>query len=233
MSRYQSIVVLTGAGVSAESGIKTFRDNNGLWENHRVEDVCTPEAFLRNPALVQEFYNARRRQLVSEAQPNPAHIALADFERNFVGDFTLVTQNVDDLHERAGSRNLIHMHGELLKARCAKTGRVLPWTDDIGATTRCPCCNQPGLLRPHIVWFGEIPLDMEKIETALAQCDLFVAIGTSGQVYPAAGFVQLATAYGAHTVELNLEPSQGRNLFNEHHYGPASQTVRRFFATIT
>lgn len=233
MSRYQSIVVLTGAGVSAESGIKTFRDNNGLWENHRIEDVCTPEAFLRNPALVQEFYNARRHQLVSDAQPNPAHLALADFERNFTGNFTLVTQNVDDLHERAGSHNLIHMHGELLKARCAQTGTVLPWTTDIATNTRCPCCNQPGLLRPHIVWFGEMPLDMETIEIALAQCDLFVAIGTSGQVYPAAGFVQLATAYGANTVELNLEPSQGRNLFSEHHYGPASQTVPQFFATLT
>lgn len=232
MSRYQSIVVLTGAGVSAESGIKTFRDNNGLWENHRVEDVCTPEAFARNPALVQQFYNARRNQLVSEARPNPAHQALGEFERNFSGDFTLVTQNVDDLHERAGSRNLIHMHGELLKARCAKTGVVMPWTDDITTETLCPCCDQAGRLRPHIVWFGEIPLEMEKIEMALAQCDLFVAIGTSGQVYPAAGFVQMATAYGAHTVELNLEPSVGRNLFSEHHYGPASQTVREFFAAL-
>lgn len=229
MSKYQSIVVLTGAGVSAESGIKTFRDSNGLWENHRIEDVCTPEAFVRNPALVQQFYNARRQQLISDAHPNPAHLALAAFEQQFQGNFTLVTQNVDDLHERAGSRNLIHMHGELLKARCSRSGRIISWRESIDTTTPCPCCNQPGALRPHIVWFGEIPLDMDKIEMALAQCDLFVAIGTSGQVYPAAGFVQMATAYGAHTVELNLEPSQGRNLFQAHHYGPASVTVKDFF----
>lgn len=231
MSQYQSIVVLTGAGVSAESGIKTFRDSDGLWENHRIEDVCTPEAFVRNPALVQQFYNARRRQLV-EAQPNPAHLELAEFERQFQGSFTLVTQNVDDLHERAGSRNLIHMHGELLKARCANTAKVVSWSENIETNTLCPCCQQPGRLRPHIVWFGEIPLEMDRIEMALAQCDLFVAIGTSGQVYPAAGFVQMATAYGAHTVELNLEPSQGRNLFNEHHYGRASITVGDFFRSL-
>lgn len=233
MSRYQSIVVLTGAGVSAESGIKTFRDHNGLWENHRLEDVCTPEAFARNPALVQQFYNARRRQLVAEAHPNPAHLALANFEQAFTGNFTLVTQNVDDLHERAGSKNLIHMHGELLKARCAKTETVFPWKDDISTTTFCPCCDQPGLLRPHIVWFGEIPLQMEEIEAALALCDLFVAIGTSGQVYPAAGFVQMATAYGAHTVELNLEPSQAGSLFNQYLYGPASQTVPQFLTSLS
>jgi NAD-dependent deacetylase len=233
MSQYHSIVVLTGAGISAESGIKTFRDNNGLWENHRIEDVCTPEGFMRNPALVQKFYNARRRQLVQEAHPNPAHVALADFEKVFPGNFTLVTQNVDNLHERAGSRNPLHMHGELLKARCAASGTIFPWSEDIETTSVCPCCNQAGALRPHIVWFGEIPLQMEEIEAALARCDLFVAIGTSGQVYPAAGFVQMATAYGAHTVELNLEPSQGRNLFNEHHYGPASQTVGQFFANLS
>ena len=233
MRSYQSIVVLTGAGVSAESGIKTFRDGNGLWENHRIEDVCTPEAFARNSALVHTFYNARRRQLVNEARPNPAHLALADFERRFAGQFTLVTQNVDDLHERAGSRNLIHMHGELLKARCSKTGAVMPWNQDMGTTTPCPCCKQTGVLRPHIVWFGEMPLDMEAIEMALEQCDLFIAIGTSGQVYPAAGFVQLAAAYGAHTVEVNLEPSQGHNLFNEHHYGPASQTLQQYFERLS
>src|SRR5688572_11753045 len=196
MGQYASIVVLTGAGISAESGIKTFRDNNGLWENHRVEDVCTPEAFTRNPELVQQFYNARRRQLVAEAKPNPAHAALADFERNFGGDFILITQNVDDLHERAGSRNLRHMHGELLKARCSKTQIVVPWTANITADTPCPCCSKTGLLRPHIVWFGEMPLFMDEIEAALSRCDLFVSIGTSGQVYPAAGFVQMAAAYG-------------------------------------
>lgn len=232
MSRYTSIVVLTGAGVSAESGIKTFRDNNGLWENHRVEDVCTPEAFVRNPELVQQFYNARRRQLVAEAKPNPAHRALADFERHFLGEFTLITQNVDDLHEQAGSRNLLHMHGELLKARCNKTQLIVPWTTDITADTPCPCCGQSRQLRPHIVWFGEMPLFMDQIETALSRCDLFVSIGTSGQVYPAAGFVQMAEAYGAHTVELNLEPSAGRTLFAERHYGPATTTVAAYFAQL-
>lgn len=225
-------MVLTGAGVSAESGIKTFREGDGLWENHRIEDVCTPQAFIRNSALVHQFYNARRRQLISDALPNPAHLALASFERQFTGDFTLITQNVDDLHDRAGSRNLIHMHGELLKARCSKTGQVINWADDIEVATPCPCCKQEGVLRPHIVWFGEIPLEMDTIEMALAQCDLFVAIGTSGQVYPAAGFVQMASAYGAHTVELNLEPSQGRNLFSERHYGRASITVGEFFQSL-
>lgn len=232
MPHYKSIVVLTGAGVSAESGIKTFRDSNGLWENHRVEDVCTPEAFVRNPELVQRFYNARRQQLVTEAKPNPAHLALAEFEQSFKGKFTLVTQNVDDLHERAGSRNLFHMHGELLKARCSSTGKVIPWRDDITVDAPCPCCNRIGALRPHIVWFGEMPLYMNEIEEALAECDLFVSIGTSGQVYPAAGFVQIARSYGAHTVELNLEPSAGRSLFAEHHYGPASQMVTEFFAQL-
>jgi NAD-dependent deacetylase len=232
MPHYKSIVVLTGAGVSAESGIKTFRDNNGLWENHRVEDVCTPEAFDRNPELVQRFYNARRRQLISEAQPNEAHKALAEFERRFEGDFTLITQNVDDLHERTGSRNLLHMHGELLKARCCHTQKVVPWTADITTETLCPCCHKAGGLRPHIVWFGEIPLHMDEIETALSRCDLFVSIGTSGQVYPAAGFVQLARACGAHTVELNLEPSAGHSSFAESHYGPASRTVMAYFAQL-
>jgi NAD-dependent deacetylase len=232
MSRYQSIVVLTGAGVSAESGIKTFRDNNGLWENHRVEDVCTPEAFARKPELVQQFYNARRRQLVAEAKPNPAHLALAEFEQRFKGEFTLVTQNVDDLHERAGSLKLLHMHGELLKARCNQTHKMTPWNTDITASTPCPCCGETGRLRPHIVWFGEIPLYMDEIESALSRCDLFVSIGTSGQVYPAAGFVQMASKYGAHTVELNLEPSAGRTLFAEHHYGPASHAVAAYFAQL-
>lgn len=231
-SEFKSIVVLTGAGISAESGIKTFRDSNGLWENHRVEDVCTPEAFARNPELVQTFYNARRRQLVLEAKPNPAHIALAEFEKSFSGQFTLVTQNVDDLHERAGSRNLLHVHGELLKARCCRTNKVTSWHNDIDLTTPCPCCRLSGTLRPHIVWFGEIPLFMEEIEEVLGACDLFVSIGTSGQVYPAAGFVQIARAYGAHTVEINLEPSAGRSLFAEHHNGPASLTVPHFFRTL-
>lgn len=229
---YASIVVLTGAGISAESGLKTFRDHDGLWENHRIEDVCTPEAFARNPQLVQGFYNARRAQLLAQAQPNAGHRALADFERNFKGQFTLITQNVDNLHEQAGSRDVVHMHGELLKARCIHTQEVVDWRQDIEPHIPCPCCQEAGRLRPHIVWFGEVPLFMERIEQALAQCDLFVAVGTSGEVYPAAGFVSLAEAYGAHTVELNLAPSNGRNRFAEHHYGPASRTVAEYFAQL-
>ncbi len=226
---FQSIVVLTGAGVSAESGIKTFRDNDGLWENHRVEDVCTPEAFAKDPALVQNFYNARRQQLLEQAKPNPAHIALAQFQQRFGGKFTLVTQNVDDLHERGGSSGVVHMHGELLKARCTRTDRVFEWQSAIDRDTPCPCCQLTGSLRPHIVWFGEIPLYMDAIEKALQQCDLFIAIGTSGQVYPAAGFVRLARECGAHCVELNLEASAGRIHFDEHHYGPASEVVSHYF----
>lgn len=226
---YSSIVVLTGAGISAESGLKTFRDNNGLWENHRVEEVCTPDAFAANPDLVQRFYNARRAQLLL-AKPNAAHRALAAFEDRFAGELTVITQNVDNLHESAGSLHPIHMHGELLKARCSTSRQVFNWSSDITVLTPCPCCQQLGVLRPHIVWFGESPLFMERIEEALARCDLFVAIGTSGQVYPAAGFVQFAASSGAHTVELNLEPSG--NGFVEHVAGPASQTVEAFFAQI-
>lgn len=226
---FQSIVVLTGAGVSAESGLKTFRDNDGLWENHRVEDVCTPEAFTHNPALVQAFYNARRRQLVQEAKPNQAHIDLANFESRFQGKFTLVTQNVDNLHEQAGSKNLLHMHGELLKVRCTRTQQAYFWEDDITPDSQCPCCNQCGTLRPDIVWFGEIPMHMTTIEAALYDADLFVSIGTSGNVYPAAGFVQMAKAAGAYCVELNLEPSAAYSLFDDCISGPATKIVGRFF----
>ncbi|WP_430463023.1 Sir2 family NAD+-dependent deacetylase [Thalassolituus sp. LLYu03] len=227
MTQYRRIVVLTGAGISAESGLRTFRDANGLWENHRIEDVATPEAFVRDPELVQSFYNARRAQL-QEVAPNGAHQALAEFERAFSGEFLLVTQNVDDLHDRAGSRNLLHMHGELLKARCLLTGKVFPFRDDITRATLCPCCNRP-TLRPHIVWFGEMPLFMNEIYQALERCDLFVSIGTSGHVYPAAGFVQVARQAGAHTVEINLEPSQTEDAFADRLYGPATQAVPGFF----
>ncbi len=224
-----SIVVLTGAGVSAESGLKTFRDNNGLWEDHSVEEVATPEAFAANPALVQRFYNLRRQQLVEDAEPNAAHEYLAEFERQFPGRFTLVTQNVDDLHDRAGSQNLLHMHGELLKVRCAGSGKIFDRTTPLYSDETCSCCGSAGTLRPHIVWFGEIPLYMDEIQEALASCDLFVSIGTSGNVYPAAGFQQMARSYGAHTVELNLEASAGASYFHEQHYGPATKIVPEFF----
>ncbi|BFM08150.1 Sir2 family NAD+-dependent deacetylase [Halioxenophilus aromaticivorans] len=228
----RSVVVLTGAGISAESGLKTFRDNNGLWENHPVEDVATPQAFAANPTLVHRFYNLRRAQLVNKAKPNTAHKVLADFEMSFRGDYTLITQNVDDLHERAGSKNVLHMHGELLKIRCAESGEIYSHQQDLDQNMSCPCCNKSGQLRPHIVWFGEIPLYMNDIESVLAQCDLFVSIGTSGNVYPAAGFQQLAKHYGAHTVELNLEPSMAASHFHEQHYGLASELVPEFFQTV-
>lgn len=230
----RNIVILTGAGVSAESGLDTFRDNGGLWEQHRVEDVATPEAFARDPQLVQRFYNLRRSALLKKAKPNGAHSALAEFEKRYCksgqGEFTLVTQNVDDLHERAGSQQLFHMHGELLKIRCQLTGKVYRCREDIAVERPCPCCDSPGQLRPDIVWFGEMPMFMDEIEQALSRCDIFIAIGTSGQVYPAAGFVQMAKAYGAHTVELNLEASG--NQFDEGHYGPATEVVPHYLDTL-
>lgn len=220
------VVVLTGAGISAESGIKTFRAEDGLWEDHRVEDVATPEGFARNPQQVQEFYNQRRRQLQQpEVQPNAAHMALAELEAALGDRFLLVTQNIDNLHERAGNRNVIHMHGELLKVRCANSGQILHWNEDVKPDDRCHCCQFPSALRPHIVWFGEMPLQMDEIYTAIAAADYFVAIGTSGHVYPAAGFVHEARLQGAHTVELNLEPSQVGSEFEQKQYGLASQVV--------
>lgn len=220
------VVVLTGAGISAESGIQTFRAADGLWEEHKVEDVATPEGFARNPELVQQFYNLRRQQLQQPAiQPNAAHLALAELEAALGDHFLLVTQNIDNLHERAGNRNVIHMHGELLKVRCVSSGQVLHWTEDVKPDDRCHCCQFPSMLRPHVVWFGEMPLQMDEIYQALAQADYFVAIGTSGHVYPAAGFVHEARLQGAHTVELNLEPSQVGSEFEEKQYGLASEVV--------
>ncbi|ARD19651.1 Sir2 family NAD+-dependent deacetylase [Edwardsiella piscicida] len=216
------IVVLTGAGVSAESGIRTFRAADGLWEEHRVEDVATPEGYQRDPALVQAFYNDRRRQLQQPAiQPNAAHLALARLEQALGDRFLLVTQNIDNLHERAGSQRVIHMHGELLKVRCTQSGQVFRWGGDLSVDDRCHCCQIPAPLRPHVVWFGEMPIGMDEIYQALQQADEFIAIGTSGHVYPAAGFVHEARLCGAHTVELNLEPSQVESEFDERHYGPA------------
>ncbi len=221
------VVILTGAGISAESGLSTFRDEGGLWAKHRIEDVATPDAFARDPERVQTFYNLRRRELARVA-PNAAHKALARLESELDGEVLVVTQNVDDLHERAGSRRVLHMHGELRKARCLDCAAVVAWEGDIAQGDRCPVCAR-GRLRPHIVWFGEIPFHMDEIERAIAHADLFVSIGTSGAVYPAAGFVGLARSLGrAHTVELNLEPSEGRHLFAEGHYGPATEIVPAF-----
>jgi NAD-dependent deacetylase len=219
-----SIVVLTGAGISAESGLPTFRGEDGLWEGHRVEDVATPEAFRRDPALVHKFYNARRAQLV-EVKPNAAHLALARLEAEWPGDFLLVTQNVDDLHERAGSKRLIHMHGQNTAAWCVACDGRSQWHEPTSEASACPICGEVAMLRPDIVWFGEMPYDMDRIEDALRSCDLFVSIGTSGAVYPAAGFVQTARYCGAGTLEMNLEPSLGSIYFHESRTGLASELV--------
>lgn len=223
-----NIVVLTGAGISRESGLATFRDPDGIWAKVRIEDVATPDAFRRDPARVQAFYNARRAQLRDPAiRPNAAHLALAELERRWPGDFLLVTQNVDDLHDRAGSARLLHMHGELMKARCMRCAAVHPWAEDLSADTPCPGCGRTGGMRPHVVWFGEMPLEMDRIAEALDGCGLFLSVGTSGNVYPAAGFV--AELRGrARTVELNLEPSEGARLFDEAHHGPATEVVPAF-----
>lgn len=227
----ENIVILTGAGISAESGLATFRDNNGLWCDHRIEDVATPEAFERDPALVHRFYNQRRAQL-KEARPNAAHMALAKLQKNWPGKVLIVTQNVDDLHERGGAE-VIHMHGELKKARCAHSEKIFDWEADMDSATVCPSCKKPGHMRPHIVWFGEMPLYMDAIYHALSACDLFISIGTSGNVYPAAGFVQEARSNGrAHTVELNMEPSLGHSLFAEKIYGPAGKIVPEYIERI-
>jgi len=218
------IVVLTGAGISAESGLATFRGEDGLWEGHRVEDVATPEAFARDPALVHKFYNERRAQL-AEVEPNAAHRALARLEAEWPGEFLLVSQNVDNLHERAGSRRLIHMHGRNTVARCLACDARSPWDAAMSEESACPECGKAGLLRPDIVWFGEMPYDLEAIEDAVRSCDLFVSIGTSGAVYPAAGYVQTARYCGALTVEMNLEPSQGSIFFHESRIGPAGELV--------
>ena len=218
-----SIVVLTGAGISAESGLRTFRAADGLWEDHRVEAVATPEAFARDPQLVQRFYNERRRQLKA-VEPNAAHHALAHLEREWPGEVLVVTQNVDDLHDRAGSRNLIHMHGELLKARCLMCGHIGAWEEDILQDSACPSCSRMGCLRPHIVWFGEMPLELDRIGETLDRCGLFAAIGTSGNVYPAAGFVSMVGSE-THTVELNLDTSMVSSVFHECRQGRATDLV--------
>jgi NAD-dependent deacetylase len=221
------IVILTGAGISRESGLETFRDADGIWARVRIEDVATPEAFARDPETVQAFYNDRRRGLLDGAiKPNAAHEALARLEREWPGEVLVVTQNIDDLHERAGSRSLIHMHGELLKARCGRCSTVSPWTQDITVKTGCPACGAKGGLRPHVVWFGEIPLMMDQIQDALERCGLFLSIGTSGNVYPAAGFVEIVRRAGrAQAVEINLEPFEGATLFHDKVYGPATEMV--------
>lgn len=230
----RSIVILTGAGISKESGLSTFRDADGIWSKVRIEDVATPDAFARDPVRVHAFYNARRARLASgDVKPNAAHFSLARLEAEWPGGVLVVTQNIDDLHERAGSRNVLHMHGELLKARCQACGDVTAWRVDLDAGVSCRACGAAGALRPHVVWFGEMPFDMERIDAALDRCALFVSIGTSGAVYPAAGFVrQVRMAGRAHTAELNLQPSEGATLFAEARYGPATQVVPAYVERI-
>lgn len=223
-----NIVILTGAGISAESGLGTFRDAGGLWTRYPLEEVATPEGFARNPVLVHDFYNERRR-LCREARPNAAHEALARLDAEWRGGLLLVTQNVDDLHERAGSRRLLHMHGELLKRLCAACGARGEAPGDLSTASECPDCGAPAL-RPDVVWFGEIPYHMEEIAAALAAADLFVSIGTSGEVYPAAGFAREAALAGARTLELNLEASGAR--FDEAREGPATSLVPAWVAEV-
>lgn len=227
MTVYDHIVILTGAGLSAESGLATFRDKGGIWSKVRIEDVATPEAFERDPARVQAFYNTRRRDH-AKARPNAAHLALARLEHEHRGEVLVVTQNIDALHEAAGQRHLIHMHGELLKAWCLACDARSPWQRDITPACACPRCGAVGHLRPDVVWFGEMPYHMEAIDAALRQADLFLSIGTSGNVYPAAGFVALARRAGAQTVELNLEPSEGVSLFHKAIHGAATEVVPDF-----
>ena len=217
------IVILTGAGISAESGLGTFRDEGGLWAQHAIEDVATPEGFARNPQLVHDFYNARRQQ-AAKAEPNPAHLALAKLEAEHPGEVLIVTQNVDGLHEAAGSRNVLHMHGELAGALCHACHHRWPAPPAMQPQDACPSCGAHAT-RPDVVWFGEIPYGMEAIDPALAEADLFAAIGTSGQVYPAAAYGQHARRMGAHTVELNLEPSAASRDFAEMRLGKASEIV--------
>ena len=225
--REGSIVILTGAGISKESGLDTFRDPDGIWSKVRIEDVATPQAFARDPERVHAFYNMRRAlNKTRKVAPNPAHAALAQLEAAWAGNVLIVTQNVDTLHEQAGSKNLLHMHGVHSKARCNFCENVVDWTGDMSTQDVCADCARAGGMRPHVVWFGETPLEMDRIAWALSNCDLFISIGTSGNVYPAAGFVAMIRRNGtAHTVELNLEPSTGASMFAESHYGPASRIV--------
>jgi NAD-dependent deacetylase len=224
-----NIVILSGAGLSRESGLHTFRDADGIWAKVNVEDVATPAAFERNPALVHDFYNTRRRQLLSTAiQPNEAHLALARLQHSWKGRVTIVTQNIDDLLERAGAADVIHIHGELLKARCSRCQKTASCSADLSTDSVCTNCGASGHMRPHVVWFGEIPMHMDTVQKALESADLFLSIGTSGAVYPAAGFVAIARNTGAHTVELNLEKSFGASLFHEAVYGPATKVVKEY-----
>lgn len=225
--QYHNILVLTGAGISAESGLATFRSSNGLWNNHKVEDVATIEAFAKNPEYVHDFYNEMKPELLA-AKPNAAHLALAELEQKYNGNVSVVTQNVDTLHEKAGSKKVYHIHGQINQAVCLNCGRILETWGDVDTQTVCSNCGVAGMMKPNIVFFGESLLCMNEVERLLNECDLFISVGTSGVVYPAAGFVKVAKMHGAHTMEFNLENTSNNYLFDEYIYGKSGQTLPVF-----
>ena len=227
MSTYKNIVILTGAGISAESGLATFRASNGLWNNHKVEDVATIEAFERNPAYVHEFYNELKKELV-KAKPNKAHLAITRLQKEYDANISVVTQNVDTLHEKAGNQNIYHIHGQINQAVCLNCGRILETFGDVDTETVCPHCHIAGMMKPNIVFFGENLLCMDKVDRLLSECDLFLSIGTSGVVFPAASFVQIAKYNNVKTYEFNLEPTSNNYYFDHHIYGPAGTTLPAF-----
>ncbi len=226
-TKYKNILILTGAGISAESGLATFRSSNGLWNNHKVEDVASIEGFERNPSLVHNFYNTMKPEIY-QAKPNTAHLAISNLQKNYPAKIDIVTQNVDTLHEKAGNTNVHHIHGQINQSVCLNCGHVLESWNDIDTQTICPNCNISGMMKPNIVFFGENLLCMDKVEDLLRKCDLFISIGTSGVVYPAAGFVQTAKYYGASTIEFTLETTANNYLFDRHIYGKAGETFPQF-----
>lgn len=227
MRVYKNIVILTGAGISAESGLSTFRSENGLWNNHRVEDVATIEAYYRDQDYVHNFYNEMRPQLY-KALPNPAHLAITRLQKDYPADISVVTQNVDTLHEKAGNKNVYHIHGQINQIVCMNCGHVFETWGDVGSEDKCEKCGTTGMLKPNIVFFGENLLDMDKVDHLLQSCDLFISVGTSGVVYPAAGFVQIAKMFGADTYEFNMETTSNNYLFDRHIYGKAGETLPQF-----
>ncbi len=224
---YQNIVILSGAGISAESGLATFRSSNGLWNNHRVEDVATIEAFQRNPEYVHDFYNEMKPELL-RAQPNAAHRAITELQKGYKGKVSIITQNVDTLHEKAGSKNIYHIHGQINQAVCLNCGHILETWSDVTTETACPHCETSGMMKPNIVFFGENLLYMNEVDRLLRECDLFISVGTSGVVYPAAGFVQIAKLHGADTYEFNREETSNNYYFDHHIFGSAGSTLPIF-----
>ena len=224
---YQNIVILTGAGISAESGLATFRSSNGLWNNHKVEDVASVEGFERNPALVPHFYNELKTE-VEQAKPNAAHLAISKLQQEYPATVSIITQNVDTLHEKGGNKNVYHIHGQINQAVCLNCGHIIETFGDVDTETSCPQCEASGMMKPNIVFFGENLLCMDKVEQLLQTCDLFISIGTSGVVFPAAAFVQTAKYYGANTWEFTLEPTANNYYFDHHIYGPAGETFPKF-----